>query len=213
MADLSPPLLVQHTIRKQKTMSSIGSAAEEPSGSRSYRPFTKAEHIQQLNDIDKVQKPTPAPPYLTDVPQSITQLLSSAGLALQTLSATHATSETPISERKEAFQKASESYLTTLQKVDVLLRRNIYGLEEANIIPAEKKTREQVKGGKTDGGAKAIGGDVASLGKLDIGWLNSRSGRVGRDMEAELWEKAKVFLEGLEAEKTGGEKGDVDMSA
>merc|ERR1711939_582178 len=66
LADLSPPLLVQHTIRKQKTMSSTGSAAEEPSGSRSYRPFTKAEHIQQLNDIDK----------------SITQLLSSAGLAL-----------------------------------------------------------------------------------------------------------------------------------
>ena len=149
----------------------------------------------------------------TNGPQSISQLLSSAGLALQTLSATHATSETPISERKEAFQKASESYLTTLQKVDVLLRRNIYGLEEANIIPAEKKTREQVKGGKTDGGAKAIGGDVASLGKLDIGWLNSRSGRVGRDMEAELWEKAKVFLEGLETEKTGGEKGDVDMSS
>ncbi|KAK0109931.1 hypothetical protein ONS95_002600 [Cadophora gregata] len=171
-------------------MSSTGTPAEAPSG---YQPFTKAQHIQQLNGIDK----------------SISQLLSSAGLALQTLSATHATSETPISERKEAFEKASESYLTTLQKVDVLLRRNIYGLEEANIIPAQGR-RKLVVNGETDG---TLEPDVASLGKLDIGWLNSRSGRVGRDMEAELWEKAKVFLEGLEAEKAGTEKRDEDMSA
>lgn len=42
------------------------------------------------------------------------------------------------------------------------------------------------------------------MGKLDIGWLNSRSGRVGRDMEAELWEKARMFLEGLEKGKSNG---------
>jgi hypothetical protein len=42
------------------------------------------------------------------------------------------------------------------------------------------------------------------MGKLDIGWLNSRSGRVGRDMEAELWEKARTFLEGLERGKSNG---------
>lgn len=42
------------------------------------------------------------------------------------------------------------------------------------------------------------------IGKLDIGWLNSRSGRVGRDMEAELWEKARTFLEGLEKGESNG---------
>ena len=36
------------------------------------------------------------------------------------------------------------------------------------------------------------------MGKLDIGWLNSRSQSVDRDMEAELWARAKKFLEGLE---------------
>lgn len=46
------------------------------------------------------------------------------------------------------------------------------------------------------------------MGKLDIGWLNSRSGQVGRDMEAELWDKAKVFLEGVEGDGFG--KGKVD---
>ncbi|KAL2074211.1 hypothetical protein VTL71DRAFT_7989 [Oculimacula yallundae] len=168
-----------------------------------FRPFSKAEHIQQLNDIDK----------------SITQLLQSAGLALQTLSAAQGSAESPMSERKEAFQKASESYLTTLQKVDVILRRNIYGLEEANIIPADKKKRKEA-GAASSAGLKPVpdaegGGDVANLGKLDIGWLNSRSGRVGRDMEAELWEKARVFLEGLESKGNdgkNGQNGDVDMS-
>ena len=39
---------------------------------------------------------------------------------------------------------------------------------------------------------------------LDVGWLNSRSGKVGRDMEAELWAKARAFLEGLEAKNSNG---------
>jgi Mediator complex protein len=50
--------------------------------------------------------------------------------------------------------------------------------------------------GKTGPEAQATLAD-GGMGKLDIGWLNSRSGRVGRDMEAELWEKARTFLEGL----------------
>ncbi|CZS93640.1 hypothetical protein WAI453_001147 [Rhynchosporium graminicola] len=182
-------------------MSSTSSTGEAPAA---FRPFSKAEHIQQLNDIDK----------------SITQLLQSAGFALKTLSDAQDTTEMPVNDRKEAFQKESESYLTTLQKVDVILRRNIYGLEEANIIPADKKKRKEaaashVTGLKPVPEIETGGGDVGSLGKLDIGWLNSRSGRVGRDMEAELWEKAKGFLEGLEADESDGQNeqsGDVDPS-
>jgi len=85
-------------------------------------------------------------------------------------------------------------------------------LEEADIIPADKaKVKGKEKEGKdlpAMGGVK-VGGNVVEaaaseggMGKLDIGWLNSRSGRVERDMEGELWEKAKKFLE--------GEKGDKD---
>jgi hypothetical protein len=36
-----------------------------------------------------------------------------------------------------------------------------------------------------------------------VGWLNSRSGKVGRDMEAELWSKAKSFLETVEGLEHG----------
>lgn len=39
---------------------------------------------------------------------------------------------------------------------------------------------------------------------IDVGWLNTRSNKVGRDMEAELWEKARIFLDGLEAKNSGG---------
>jgi hypothetical protein len=101
--------------------------------------------------------------------------------------------------------------------VDVGLRRQIYGLEEADILPAErtknaKEGREGFAGlGKPAPVAETTIAD-GGMGKLDIGWLNSRSGRVGRDMEAELWEKARTFLEGLDKEKSdgAGQKSDDD---
>lgn len=106
--------------------------------------------------------------------------------------------------------------------MDVGLKRQIYGLEEANIIPADvAKKGKDSQGGNTMGGMrpKAAPAEQAAgeggMGKLDIGWLNSRSGRVGRDMEAELWEKAKVFLEGMEKGDANGrahDDQDVDMT-
>jgi hypothetical protein len=53
------------------------------------------------------------------------------------------------------------------------------------------------------------------IGHLDIGFLNSRSGRVGRDFEAELWTKTRGFLEDLEKGKSKGavqEDEDVEMT-
>jgi len=47
---------------------------------------------------------------------------------------------------------------------------------------------------------------------LDIGWLNSRSGRVEKELEAELWTKANLFLEELldeNKEKSGTGSDDV----
>ncbi|RDL40771.1 Uncharacterized protein BP5553_00750 [Venustampulla echinocandica] len=170
-------------------MSLLVSGEAEPPA---FKPFTKAERIQQLNDIDK----------------SITQLLQSAGLALKTLTSAQSASRT--SERREAFETASNAYLRALRTVDVGLKRQIYGLEEADIIPAEKT---KAKGKQTDDGP-AMGSARATvpteatvaeggMGKLDIGWLNSRSGRVERDMEAELWGKARGFVEGLEGSQNG----------
>lgn len=44
-----------------------------------------------------------------------------------------------------------------------------------------------------------------TLGNLDIGWLNSRSAIVDRNMERELWQSAKTFLEDVKAAQEGGE--------
>lgn len=173
----------------------MSSPSNEESPPSSFQPFTKAERIQQLNDIDK----------------SITELLKSAGLALKALSASQYTPETPIDDRKQAFQSASESYFSTLQSLDVGLRRQILGLEESDILPADKAKKDKLVNefGKTGPEAQSTLAD-GGMGKLDIGWLNSRSGRVGRDMEAELWEKARTFLEGLEKGASNGHGETVD---
>jgi len=182
----------------QSRMSANG-GDKEP---QSFRPFTKNERIQQLNLIDK----------------SVTKLLQSAGLAIKTLTASQAQSDAdaPLpKDPREAFQATSNSYLNVLQSVDVMLRRQTYGLEEANIIPADKiRAKGKIDGqdpfsapvtGKP-GSSAPVPTDPAAveggMGKLDIGWLNTRSGRVGRDMEAELWSRARGFLEGLEQVKT-----------
>ena len=97
-------------------------------------------------------------------------------------------SETTIEDRKSAFTKATSDYFAALSYVDVNLRRQIYALEEANIIPVDIP-KEVVA---TDG-AKAVVGSGA-MGNLDVGWLNSRNEKVGTDMEAELWTQAKDLL-------------------
>ena len=109
-----------------------------------------------------------------------------------------------MAERKKAFETATDTYLTTLQKVDVGLKRQIWGLEEADII-IEKKAREtqELQSGP---GAKPEKDLEGGTGKLDIGWLNSRSGKVGRDNEAELWAKAGKFLESLGDKEGSDEK-------
>ncbi|KAG0646825.1 hypothetical protein D0Z07_6389 [Hyphodiscus hymeniophilus] len=157
----------------------------------SFVAFTKAERIRQLNDIDK----------------SITQLLKSAGLALQILAAEQKTNE-PVADRKQAFEKATDSYLSTLHSVDLGLRRQLWGLEEAEII-IEKKTKDS-HDSRSGGDGKLEKGLEGGTGKLDIGWLNSRSGKVGRDNEAELWVKAKIFLEGVNEKLREDEKADGD---
>ena len=128
------------------------------------------------------------------VSQSITQLLKSAGLALQILAANQESAQIVV-DRREAFQQATDTYLSTLHNVDIELRRQIWALEEAEII-IDKKARDpqQPKNGRDGKSEKDFEGGT---GRLDIGWLNSRSGKVGRDKEAELWAKARTFLEGL----------------
>lgn len=92
---------------------------------------------------------------------------------------------------------ATNGFLEKLQKIDIGMKRQIYGLEEANIISADKPKMGGARQGDSNSGA-------GSVGKLDIGWLNSRSGRVGRDHEAELWAKSLEFLKRIEDTQQDG---------
>jgi hypothetical protein len=117
----------------------------------------------------------------------------------------------PLPVRQHTFQTTANQYFETLQTIDVGLQRQIHGLEEADIIPQGKK---EVLGIDTKKGEEKpfVQG---TLGGLDIGWLNSRSATVDRNMERELWTEAKRFLEDLKEKKRGdkqnGEKEDHDI--
>jgi hypothetical protein len=163
---------------------------------------------------------------LTTLPlQDIALLLTQTGQAIQALvqpsssssddntTAPDGTSTLDPDERLATFKTAMSAFMTTLHSVDVRLRRQIWGLEEAGII-----TLKSVAG--TDGpgpAAGAAGGagiaapgskagvpittiepnGVGNMGALDVGWLNSRSSKVERDIESELWAGARTHLEGV----------------
>ncbi|SZF01496.1 unnamed protein product [Blumeria hordei] len=181
----------------------MSSHLNENSDSSQFVPFTKSERIQQLNDIDK----------------SMNQLLKSAGLAIQTLSVKQPSLSLTTSERRQKFEENCNTYLCTLQIIDIGLHRQIYGLEQAGIIPADKTKKERssteafmtasVANRSMERDSLQVEG---GMGKFDIGLLNSQSGRILRDLEAELWEKARCLLEDLyQNSDSPGALEDVDM--
>jgi hypothetical protein len=128
-------------------------------------------------------------------------LLQSAGLAIKTLTVCQTDSTDNLEDRPQTFTDATNTYLKGLHSIDVRLKRQIYGLNEAGIIAMAKESPSRPDSQNAD--SSRVAGDNAAL---DIGWLNSRSGKVGRDMEAELWAKARAFLEALEAKKNNGRR-------
>lgn len=107
-----------------------------------------------------------------------------------------------------------ERFLTTLTSVDVRLKRQIFGLEEAGILTLDKarlKDDDLLSGGQRP--ALEPNG-MGMVGSLDVGWLKSRSNQVEREMEAELWTKARKHLDDVAGgAKNGGDgAGDVNMT-
>ena len=106
--------------------------------------------------------------------------------------------------------------------MDVNLRRQIYALEEAEILPAEAVTKEtptslavpsaaqsnaQSASLLRTGGGNKGGITGGGLGYLDVGWLNSRNDNVGKEMTAELWEEAERFVSKLEESRPDANRG------
>ncbi|KAF6230231.1 hypothetical protein HO133_004571 [Letharia lupina] len=175
--------------------------------------FSASDRIKHLNNIDK----------------DVAKLLQSAGLAVKALTKPMAiapaeslsSQPVPIEQQRESFTAATSQYFTLLSLVDVNLRRQIYALEEAGVLPAEAVTKEpptsmavplaaqanppNASSSRTAGGNKGVitGG---GLGNLDVGWLNSRNDNVGKEMKAELWEEAERFVSKLEERKSGADR-------
>ncbi|KAI0095934.1 mediator complex, subunit Med11 [Daldinia grandis] len=155
-------------------------------------PFTKAERMNQLSEID----------------QNIVSLLRSTAQAIQTLGRQQSQGEDTImagdkDQQSQVFQSSMNDFLRSLRTVNVGMKRQIWGLEEEHIISLENKdapnTRDE--GGEAQGAGNRNtpikpDGD-GKIGGLDVGWLNSRSDEVERGMETDLWAEAESFLQRL----------------
>ena len=157
-----------------------------------HKPFTVEENIRQLNEIDK----------------NIVRLMDHTATALNAVSMPTSSTDPskPVSDsgdqkeaQKEALQTATDSFLNTLHSVDVKMKRQIMALEEAGIINLSSTSGSKQEAGSTTASAASKTSlkpdGMGNLGNLDVGWLNSRGSKVEREMEAELWSKAKDFLE------------------
>jgi hypothetical protein len=134
--------------------------------------------------------------------QDITTLLTLTGTALNALrERPSGSTEADAEHQVAAFKSAMDKFLSTLHSVDVRIKRQIMGLEEAGVVSLKD----------SKGATSLEPNGVGQIGDLDVGWLNSRSDKVERDMEIELWRTAREQLEELTGKgaKTGGE--DVTM--
>ncbi|KAI0150244.1 mediator complex, subunit Med11 [Xylariaceae sp. FL1272] len=152
-------------------------------------PFTKAERMQQLGDIDK----------------KTVSLLTSAARAVQCLGKRESQdADTAMADKdpSEQFKEFANEFLTTLRVVNVGIKRQIWGLEEAGIIslgkkePAIREEGGEVQASNARSGLLEPDGN-GKIGGLDVGWLNSRSDKVERDMEADMWREAEQTLRRL----------------
>ena len=108
--------------------------------------------------------------------------------------------EINVDGKKENFKAAVSEYFSTLSFIDVNLRRQIYALEEANIIQADAPPKDVDQ--RKPGQSKVP--TAPGLGNLDVSWLNSRDDKVGKEMEAEVWTEARELVGTLVTDQLGG---------
>ncbi|EGO60419.1 hypothetical protein NEUTE1DRAFT_75464 [Neurospora tetrasperma FGSC 2508] len=180
-----------------------------------HEPFTTAEHIQQLSNIDN----------------DIVSLLELTSNALRCLASPPPTSsdtqnQTEAEQQKQQaqdqedattrFTQIQSTFLSTLDRVDKQLRRQIYAMEEAGIINLRSSSSNSNPNNPDDDakiethrGAKWVRPVVARLdpdgvgryGNLDVGRMNMAIDTVERDMERELWLRAREHAERVVKEK------------
>ncbi|KAH6669174.1 mediator complex protein [Plectosphaerella plurivora] len=200
----------------------MGNTTDQPETIQPFEPFTLEERISQLCEIDK----------------NIVLLMSHTAQALGALGPQPASVTQP--SQLQTFKSSMDGLLETLHDVDVHMKRQILGLEEAGIIRLSQRANPDAPaGGASASSSQRTGAltasqsgpgaqpraevaavraslepnGVGSIGALDVGWLNSRNSKVERDMEAELWAGMKHSLEDYEkAQRDGSKKPDAQGS-
>ena len=152
--------------------------------------FTPADRIRELNDISAGVAET-----LRRMGEAVKTITSSADGEGKTVST---------DARKEQFEQQTRAVYEGLQEFGIKMKRQAYALEEAGVIPAKAPAamnaapaRQQAPGGRP-GVPPTVEPDRVTnngLGKLDVGWLNSRSQKVEAEKEHELLSEARVLLE------------------
>ncbi|KAK4181479.1 mediator complex, subunit Med11 [Triangularia setosa] len=175
-----------------------------------HTPFTLQEHFAQLASTD----------------HDITSIFHPLVSSLSAL-ATPPNPSLP-NESQEKFKRAQETYFRTIDRISKHLDRQIYALEEANIIslsfsasqqqqqpddsqPSTQPPQSQPGASQNDKDPKKSSG-VARLepdgtgkyGKLDVGRLNLASSTTERDVEAETWERVKAHFADMASAGVGG---------
>ena len=182
--------------RITSTMSSTNDTTMEDTATVTNQPFTVEENIQQLNAIDKdivqlMKQTAAALNDLTTPSSSLTGRGKDEVVGSSAALITELHPEVQKGPQKEEFKSATNAFLATLHSIDVRMKRQILALEEGGIISLSSTPRQDQNGTK----ATLKPNGAGSVGSLDVGWLNSRGTRVERDMEAELWSKARQALE------------------
>jgi hypothetical protein len=132
--------------------------------------------------------------------QNIVSLLRSAGQAVASLGKKESQSDgdtamSDSNDQSKIFQDSMNDFIRTLRAVNVGMKRQIWGLEEARIVTLRKEDGTAETQGNTNHHTALEPDGDGKIGGLDAGWLNSRSNKVERHMEAELWEQAEAFLQ------------------
>ncbi|KAF8477165.1 mediator complex protein-domain-containing protein [Kalaharituber pfeilii] len=150
---------------------------------------------------------------LNKIDEDISSLLLSAGLAIKSLttptsilSQTDSSAETSTATpptlqlQLESFKTHASNFHQLLDSIRVKLRRQILLQDQAEILAPLPMGSTTGAAGPGAPGTTGPGG-----GGFDIGLLNVRTDTVGNDMEVELWEKAKSFVESIERAREAAE--------
>jgi hypothetical protein len=123
----------------------------------------------------------------------VAKLIHSAGLAIQALtnakpvpSDSSPALDGSLDSHKARFKEATSQYFALLSSLDVRLRRQVFALEEAEILPEDDETG--------DAGTATADADSA----MDVDQLNNQKDITGMDVEAEVWAAVRQFVEGIE---------------